>query len=82
VPEEVKAQRLDLDHEDLANFVKNSKVWAIATCFDSLRGRITMADMPPHVSTVFKELFDELKSIKQQHRAWGFPHSCKATGFT
>jgi uncharacterized integral membrane protein len=25
-----------------------------------------MADMSPHVSTVFKELFDELKSMKQQ----------------
>jgi len=25
-----------------------------------------MADMPPHISTVFKELFDELKSAKQQ----------------
>src|SRR6516225_4860336 len=26
----------------------------------------TMVDMSPHVSTVFKELFDELKSMKQQ----------------
>jgi hypothetical protein len=25
-----------------------------------------MPDMSPHVSTVFKELFDELKSMKQQ----------------
>jgi uncharacterized integral membrane protein len=25
-----------------------------------------MANMSPHVSTVFKELFDELKSAKQQ----------------
>jgi hypothetical protein len=25
-----------------------------------------MADMSPHVSTVFKELFDEIKSTKQQ----------------
>ena len=28
--------------------------------------RDTMTDMSPHVSTVFKELFDELKSMKQQ----------------
>ena len=26
----------------------------------------TMVDMSPHVSTMFKELFDELKSMKQQ----------------
>ena len=55
-----------------ANFVKNSKVWVFANARNLAEFRVLGEGgshdgrMSPHVSTVFKELFDELKSMKQQ----------------